>query len=197
MLYAIVRNNAVAEVVTTIPKTFRTKDGTIANFDHLTASEQASHGFYGVTDVTPAHDGRYVTESNPVYTIAGTGVELLYTLTQKDLLVYKQDVIAQVYKKAKQLLDAQAEGYSLPEIATWPTMQAEILAYNANNTVIGATMQSVISEGLHTAASLAALLTPRISLQQNILVNRATLTNAIDTAVDHAAVAAVDITVGW
>jgi hypothetical protein len=83
----------------------------------------------------------------------------------------RQTKIAEAYRLCKQKLDALSTGYAQSEIATWPMMRAEVLQYNTGGT-IGSVMQSVIALGRHTAQTLAAALTPKITYEAACLKNR-------------------------
>jgi len=196
MQYAKVVNNEVVRVGR-LPNSFETSQlGVILNFHLLSDAKLKTYGFYPIVDNTPAFDGRYVSKTTPAYTVGVDAVVLTHALKTKDILAYKQKVIAAVYTKAKTLLDLQASGYSFAEIATWPAIQADVVAYNAT-TVVGAALQAAADASAYDVAGIAALLTPRIAVQASILANRKALVEAINAAVDLQAVADVDITVGW
>jgi len=86
--------------------------------------------------------------------------------------------IDDVYRRAEQLLDAQSAGYSAVETATWPQLQSEVDAYNRTG-IIGTAMQTVLDRGRHTAATLSALLTPKITYQASVLAARDSHMSAI------------------
>ena len=175
-----------------LPRTFKLDDGsTITNFDRLTDAERIS-----LADVFPVADTlaleAWQTKSLPVYTFSATEATVTYTVADTLLADYKQQAIQKVYQAAKQEMDAQTIGYSLAEVATWPAIQADVIAYNAT-TAIGAALQQAADTSAYTVAEVAAIITPKIAVQIAALSKRATLVTSINAAVDHAAVSLI----GW
>jgi len=179
-----------------LPFNYKLNDGTTQiGFDRLTdAARIALAGVYPLVEAQTIE--AWQSKSSPTYDYTATECLVTYTLTDTPLDLYKQQKIGAVYQAAKELLDAQAEGYGLAEIATWPAISADVVAYNIDATV-GVAMQAALDTSSYDAAGLAAVLTPRINKQLSILANRAALSFAINAAADHAAVAAIDLTLGW
>jgi len=190
-MYLKVLNNAVVGSLFTLAKDYKKDDGTVVQNIHLlSTAEKIELGLYQA--VIAAHEAW---ETVPAYTINAD--HILVNYSAMPLADYKQQAISAVYSHAKNLLDAQAEGYSLAEIATWPAIQFDVIAYNANNAAIGSALQSAVDTSAYTVAELSAALTPRITMQISVIANRAALVGAINTAADHAAVKLININTGW
>lgn len=182
----------------TLPTNYVKDDGaTVFNVAMLTELEKIAIGLYPVVEALPeAFDDRYQI-ATPVFTVNADHVALNYTITDMPLADYKQQRIAEVYMHCAALIDNSARRYSAAEIAQFPGMQAEVIAYNADNNVIGPMMQTVINRGRHTAASLAEKLIPKISLQNTALQARDDHVSAITALTTHQELADYDVTVGW
>jgi len=194
--YANVVNGAVVSAFILPPNKLDTPEGLIVNFNQLSQADLAAHGYYAITDSRP-NGGAWQQRGPDLYAISGITVVVTADLTDLPILDFKQTSIKKVYEKAKQLLDIQAEGYGLAEIAAWPAIQADVVAYNLDNTTIGSALQTAAGASSYDAAGIAALITPRIAVQSDVLANRKALVEAISTALDHQAVAGIDITAGW
>ena len=142
-------------------------------------------------------DPRYQTLGSRIEVIEAGQVRVNHPVTDKNLTVYIQERIAETYQIAKTKLDEQSPGYSDVEVATWPAMQADIVAYNADSTVVGPTMQAVIDQGTNTAAGLSALLTPKINYQGAVITARNTHVGALLALTTLVDVANYDINAGW
>jgi len=190
MLYAKITNAEVTSIGK-LPKVFKTPEGSnISNFNLMSDPEVKAYGFLPVADLTPAFVAAYNTLSLPVYTIEADRVTLLYTVTQKDILEYKQEKIAAAYQAANNQLDSLVQGYSQLEVATWPMIQADVLQFGVDGSV-GSYMQAAIDTSGYDAQGLADLLLPRFAEQAAIMTTRKTVVEAIMLAADHAAVKAV------
>ena len=187
MLYAKITNAEVTSIGK-LPKIFKTNKGAnISNFNLMSDSEVKAYGFLPVVDTTPAFVAAYNTLSLPAYTIEADQVTLLYTVTQKDILEYKQEKIAAAYQAANNQLDTLVQGYSQLEVATWPMIQADVLAFETTG-VIGSYMQAAIDTSGYSAQGLADLLLPRFAEQATILAARKTAVEAIMLAGTHSEV---------
>ena len=187
MQYAKIVEGIVASVGD-LPRNLKTGTNTIINFDKLAASELKAHGYLPVTDVTVPYNKKYMSLGPPEYTTGVDSVVLIHQIVTMDLLMYKQQEIRKAYQAAKQIMDAQTAGYSQAEVATWPAIQVAVVAYNADNLAIGAALQQAADTSAYTVAELAAMLTPRITVQATAISDRATAVAAILAAVDHASV---------
>ena len=116
-----------------------------------------------------------------------TAVTVTYTVVDIPLAEYKQRKIAKAYHTAKRILDTHADGYSLAEVATWPAIQADVIAYNTSG-AIGAALQQAAYVSAYTVAEVAAIVTPKIAVQVAALSDRAAAVAAILEADDHASV---------
>lgn len=156
--------------IVSLPVSLLVEGGVIVGFDKLSHDELAEHGYYPVTDAAPVDLYRYRIIATIYTLVDGVAIEAVTTeaLTDADkaalLSTAKQQKIAEAYRQAKDFLDSYSIGYSTAEIATFPILQVEILLYNSSG-AIGTMMQSVIARGRHTAATLSALLTPKINAQ--------------------------------
>ena len=175
-----------------LPRTFKLDDGsTITNFDKLTDAERIS--LAGVFPVVEAQTlDAWQSKSLPMYAFSATEATVTYTLVGQPLADYKKQAIQKVYQASKQEMDAQTLGYSQAEVATWPAIQADVIAYNAT-TAIGAALQQAADTSAYTVAEVAAIITPKIAVQVAALTKRATLVTSINAAADHAAVSLI----GW
>lgn len=196
MLYAEILNSSIVSV-RKLPLSFTMGDGrTIINFNRLSDLELKAHGFLPVLDDTPAYDSDSVGLGAPAYTVGAASVSMTHALVPLTLEQYRQKKIALVYGTVKALLNAQAEGYSQAEIATWPALQADVVAYNLDTNVIGAALQAASDTSAYTVVQIAAILTPRIAVQVSALASRKAIVAALNAATTIPEVAAVDITTG-
>lgn len=155
----------------TLPTNYLTDDGNIIpNVALLPPEEKLIAGLWPVGEAIPTFDARYQT-IEPDYILNTDHVLLVYVVNNIPLDELKQTAIKKAYAKCAATLDAQTVGYSQVEVATFPLIQAEIVAFNAAGEV-GAMMQAIISRGRHTGETLSALLTPKIVIQQEALNNR-------------------------
>ena len=170
-----------------LPRIFKLDDGsTITNFHKLTDEERIN--LAGVFPVVEAQTlSKWQARHTPVYVFSATKATVTYTVTDMPLADYKKQEVDRVYKAANKALDALVAGYSQLEVATWPAIQADILAYDATGTV-GAAMQGAIDSSGYDAADLAALILPRIQQQADIYVDRKAQVVAIMAAATHAEV---------
>jgi len=173
-----------------LPYTYRLDDGSMqSGFDRLTDAKRISlAGVYPLVETQTIEP--WQSKSLPVYEYTATECSVTYTLTDKPLEIYKQEKIAAAYQAANNQLDSLVQGYSQLEVATWPMIQADVLAFTAS-AVIGQYMQAAIDTSGYTAQGLADLLLPRFAEQAAILATRKTTVEAIMLAADHAAVKAV------
>lgn len=179
MKHIKVSSNAVVGSPFTLAKNYTKEDGTtITNVKNLTVAEKVAIGLYPV--VEPATAAEW--ETQVVYTIGAEEVTVSHTA--EPLEVYKQKKIAALYEQKNQELDALVEGYSRLEVATWPSIQADVLAYGIDSS-IGLAMQQAIDTSGYDAAGLAALLLPRIQAQATILAERKAEATAIMAASTH------------
>ena len=171
-----------------LPRTFKLDDGsTVTNFDRLTDAERISlAGVFPVADTLVL--GVWQTKSLPVYTFSATEATVTYTVADTLLTDYKQQAIAKVYAAAKALLDAQAEGYSAVEVADWPAIQADVAAYNLDNTNIGVAMQAAADSSAYDIAGLSAMITPLIAYKAEVQADRKAKVVAIMAAATHSEV---------
>lgn len=155
----------------TLPTNYQAGDETITNrISDCPLAIKLSLGLYPVIEVLPTFDSGYQV-CTPVYAVHTDYVELAYTVTDQPIDILKQTGIAKAYEVCVSTLNAESAGYSMAEIATFPAMQSEIKQYNFDG-VIGSLMQEVINRGRHTASTLSALLTPKISTQEQALLVR-------------------------
>jgi hypothetical protein len=169
--YIKVANGATVGVPFTLPMNYQADDGSITNnIADCPLAVKLALGLYPVIETLPVFDARYQS-CTPVYAVHADYVGLSYSVADRPLEVLKQEAIAEVYRHCAEVLDAQSVGYSVVEIATFPLMSAEIVEFNASGSV-GNMMQAVISRGRHTAESLSALLSPKISAQNAALQQR-------------------------
>lgn len=184
------------KIFNTLPKSYRLADGrVITGFDKLTDSERIAlasiYPIVGEPILLP-----WQSKENPVYSFTATGATVSYTVTDLSLEAYKQQRVSEVYTACKTILDSNSDWYAQVEIAQFPALQAEVTQYNVDGTV-GSSMQTVISRGRHTAATLSLLLTPKIAIQNAALAARDTHVAAILALTTHQAVADYDITTNW
>ena len=162
----------------TLPKNLKLADGsTIANAPSLSDADLVALGVYKVIE-TP----RQAWEVLDTYTTAG-GVATEVNATTP-LEEYKVRKISALYADKNRQLDALVAGYSQLEIATWPAIQADVLAYGSGG-VVGIAMQAAIDTSGYDAQSLEALLLPRIQAQATILAERKAEATAIMAAATH------------
>jgi hypothetical protein len=193
-----VADGQVVGVPFTLPENYRLDNGdVVANVALLSAAEKRAIGLYAVVESVPAGFNPDYQMAAPVYVVGENTVAIEYIVTDMPLAQLQQARIGAVYAHAKSLLDAASAGYSAAEIATFPMLQAEVLHYNASNVTIGPMMQAVIDRGRHTAATLAALLTPKINMQAAVLSARDAHVEAIMSLSSPAAVANYAVTDGW
>ena len=176
--YIKVANGATIDVPFTLPTNYQADDGSITtNIADCPLAVKLALGLYPVIETLPIFDARYQTCA-PVFTIYADYVKLTYSVSDISLENLKQKALTEIYDKCKELLDSQSIGYSTVEIATFPLMASEITIFNSTGN-IGSLMQTVISRGRHTAESLSALLSPKITAQELALQQRDTRSLAI------------------
>jgi len=206
-MYVQVKNAAVISGPSQLPNTIALGDGSVlTNPASLQPSELRELGWYAVTDESLPVDKRYYAEVSSSYTVRPLDVQLVVVYALIDLQAYARKQVASAYQRTKELLDAQAEGYSQAEIAMWPAIQADVIAYSLDESV-GPSLQASVDTSAYTVAELAAMLAPRIALQIAVLANRKAMVEAItlaastDTTIDaaaaHKAVAAINLNTGW
>lgn len=179
MLYAIVIDG-VYQGTANAPRTLVTKEGvTIFGFDMLFVDEKIAHGYYPFLDLTPPFDPETHQVLSERADVLSDRVELTKRVAAIDIDVLIKRKIMDIYEKARELIDALSIGYSAAEIAQFPLMQA------------------VINRGRHTAASLSALLTPKINMQNATLESRDNHVAAIMALTTHQEVADYDVMIGW
>ena len=115
----------------------------------------------------------------PHYSVNEGSVTVIYTIMDKDINGLKTEKISQIYEAVAGKLNSLTQGYSSAEIATWPLLQADIVKFNVDAT-IGSYMAQVIAQGVHSAAGLSAILTPKITLQNTLLTARGKLVNEVN-----------------
>lgn len=187
MQYAKVENGQFA-FETSIQGTLKLAGGAvIANFNKLSEAEKITYGYYPLEDQTPVFDARFNTAVLPTYTVLAAKVTVAYAVVESPLETYKQQEIAKAYAAANSQLDQLVEGYSQLEVATWPAIQADVLAYGTSG-LVGAHMQRAIDSSGYDAEGLEALLLPRIQQQATILARRKADAEAIMAALTHAEV---------
>lgn len=92
-------------------------------------------------------------------------------------------LVDQVWSTASRLLDAQAAGYSIVEVAQWPFLVTEVTAYLSSG-VVGPYMQAVVDRGRHTAETLATMLLPKMQYQRAVFAARDAHLTAIEACQD-------------
>lgn len=161
-------NGGVVSNPFTLPLNYICENGeTALSVELLSLAEKLAIGLYPVVEAAPTFDARYQT-LNPVYTVLSESVTLSYTVQDTPLADLRQKAIKLSYRQCKDTLDKHSEGYSPVEIATFPVIQSELMKYNVTGEV-GGVMAAIIARGWHTAATLSALLTPKITIEQNAL----------------------------
>ena len=182
MLHIKVSNNAVEGLPFTLAKNYVTPEGvTITNAASLTAVEKVAIGLYPYIAVAHA-------AWETVVSYAVNAGDVTATFTAMPLAEYKKQVIKDTYAAAKALLDAQAEGYSAVEIADWPAIQADVAAYNLDNTNIGVAMQAAADSSAYDIAGLSAMITPLIAYKAEVQADRKAKVVAIMAAATHSEV---------
>ena len=182
MMHIKVSNNTVEGLPFTLARNYVTPEGvTITNIQSLTAVEKVAIGLYPYVAVAHA-----AWETVVAYAINAENVTA--THTAMPLADYKQQVIKGTYAAAKALLDAQAEGYSTVEIADWPAIQADVAAYNLDNTNVGVAMQVAADSSAYDVAGLAAMITPLIAYKVAVQADRKAQVVAIMAAATHSEV---------
>lgn len=197
-IYAKVESGIVTEFPVALPKSIKQDNGQwLCNFDNADKATSANLGYYELIEVKPTFNDAFEYLGDPVLTVGIDDVTATYPVITKSLDDYKKEAMTSVYAKAKQLMDEQSEGYSQAEIATWPQIQQDVMAYNADNAVIGVALQNAVNHSAYTAAELSTILTPRIASQNHIMDRRAQLVSLIRSATDHLSISALDIDSGW
>jgi len=190
-MYIKVENNQVISGPTTVPSTLTLTDGSvITNAGSLSEVELIEQGYYPLVDISLVVELAYHTFVSRDYMIEADRVTMQNNHVMLGLDEYKARKVAQAYASANNQLDTLVEGYSQLEVATWPMIQADVLAYTAT-AVVGSYMQAAIDTSGYTAQGLADLLLPRFAEQAAIMATRKTAVEAIMLAADHAAVKAV------
>lgn len=183
-LYIKVSNGAVVGQPFTLPTDYRHDNGDLtANVGLLSAAELRALGLYPVSE-TPGEAWETVAS----YTVGSESVAL--TWAAMPLADYKNARLFEAYARCKTEIDAASAWYSVAEIAEFPALQDEIIAYQANSAVVGPIMAAIIARGRHTAASLAATLLPKMTTQAEWLAWRDAHVAAILALTTHEAVAA-------
>lgn len=160
-------------------------------------SSDFDNGEYRIMPVVEASvDLRFNTIESTNYTRNSNDVTEIHTVVETSLATYKQQRIAEVYRKAAFLLNQSTEGRSSVEIAAWPLLKADIVQYNIDASV-GSAMTEAIATSSYDAAALVAYLTPKIAQESAILLNRKTHTEAILLLETHINVADYDTETGW
>jgi hypothetical protein len=155
----------------TLPENYITDTGEVVmNVRLLTFPEKRRYGLYPVTQYVTAYNEE-IQQSTPLYTIRKTSVELRYEITNISLDDLRSRAATAIYGRCAATLNAQAVGYSVVEIASFPIIQAEIRRYKLTGN-LGPAMQAVIQRGRHTAETLCALLEPKIRIQEWALATR-------------------------
>ena len=191
-MYIKVSNNLVTSGSFALPKKYKLPDGsTTSGLKNFTAAGLRAIGIYPLVDNSPAPAAWELFDS-AAYSVGADVVTLTNSYSVIPLADYKQQAIQKVYQQSKQVMDAQTVGYSQAEIATWPAIQADVIAYNAT-TAIGAALQQAADTSAYSVAEVSAIITPKIAVQIAALSKRATLVTSINAAVDHAAVSLI----GW
>jgi len=185
--FAKVESDIVVETFIQLPRNLVTPEGVISNFNKLT--DVAAYGYYLIVDQRQVPEA-WQERVNVVNSVVGNTVEVTCDLADTPLEGYKAQKITKAYANANNQLDSLVEGYSQLEVATWPMIQADVLAFTAT-AVIGSYMQAAIDTSGYSAQGLADLLLPRFAEQAVILATRKTAVEAIMLAADHAAVKAV------
>jgi len=190
-MYIKVENNQVTGGPTTVPNTLTLADGSvITNAGSLSEAELIEQGYYPLVDISLVVELAYHTFVSRDYVIEADRVTMQNNHVMLGLDEYKARKIAAAYQAANNQLDSLVQGYSQLEVATWPMIQADVLAYTAT-AVVGSYMQAAIDTSGYTAQGLADLLLPRFAEQAAIMATRKTAVEAIMLAADHAAVKAV------
>lgn len=123
-------------------------------------------------DNTPAYDSRFQVLGDAVVSVAGDSVTAIRPVSHVPVAQYVQQRVDEVVNRAIALLNDQAAGYSQIQIAAWPQIQADVIAYNADNANIGPAMQNAMIESSLDAAALAGLITPKINFKNAVFTNR-------------------------
>jgi hypothetical protein len=113
----------------------------------------------------------------------------------------KSDCVARVNAIAKQQFDKAIAGYSSAEVAGWPILRAEAIAYNADASAsVPAITQEAQERGV-TVAELVAKVTANAAtfdtLRATIAGTSGRHRDAIANAADFAELLAYDFTAGW
>jgi len=190
-MYIFVENGVVVGNPTSVPRNLEKADGSVVtNAGGLSQSELIALGYYPLVDISEVLDLAYHTFVEKVYVVESERVTVSNTHALVPLEIYKQQKVAMAYQDINSQLDQLTQGYSQLEVATWPMIQADVLAFTAS-AVIGSYMQAAIDTSGYTAQGLADLLLPRFAEQAAIMATRKTAVEAIMLAADHAAVKAV------
>ncbi len=197
-IYAKVDAGAVTEFPANLPKSIKMADSRwLCNFDKVDKATAASQGYYEVIEDKPVINEAFEELGDPVFVVGSNEVTATYPALTKPLEDYRKEVLTAVYSRAKEIMDGLSAGYSQAEIATWPQIQQDVMAYNADNAVIGVALQNAVNHSAYTAAELSTILTPRIASQNHIMDRRAQLVSLIRSATDHLSISALDIDSGW
>jgi hypothetical protein len=184
------------KIFSSLPAIYKKPEGgTVSGFNRLGNTDLIERfGVYPVAgEPTLAW---WQTKSDPQYTFTETEAQVSYTLTDMPFSDRQDTLINQVYSQARSLIESQEQGYAQSEIATWPMMRAEVKQYNIDATV-GPNMQLVVDEGTYDAASLAAMLTPKVNFYDAVIAERNNKVQAIKDAEDQPDLDLIDIAAGW
>lgn len=185
MNYAYVKGNTIIPIE--LPTTYLLQDNReIIGFNNLPISELNNYGYYELIDNTLSFNDKLTYKSNPLYTFDSINnkVIVVYQLTDYTLSELKTKAIQLAYQKCADTLSKLTTGYSIPEIAKFPLLQEEILAYITDNNVIGPKMTEIINFGLYNASTLKDLLYPKIVAEQIAYQERSNKVIAINNAVN-------------
>lgn len=198
MQYAKIENNRIIPNIS-LPYSLLLSDGSLlCGFNCLSLEELKTYNYYELVNVTPSYDDRLSYLGEATYTIINdinniaTHIQEEYEIINYSITELKSKAITSTYQKCLSFLDKQSEGYSAVEISSFPIIQAEIVKYNLDGT-IGDSMQHIINRGRHTASTLSSLLTPKILMQEEALLQRDNTINLIYNATTPEEVIAIDI----
>lgn len=169
--------------------------GTVANIDRMSNEDLIERlGIYPVIGEPELQ--WWQSKSDPQYTFTETEAVISYTVADMPFNERQNSLMGQVYAQARSLIASQEQGYAQSEIATWPMMRAEVMQYNVDATV-GPYMQLVVDESTYDAASLAAMLTPKVTFYDDVIAERNNKVQAIKDAEDQPDLDLIDIAAGW
>ncbi len=184
------------KVIRSLPSIYKKPTGgTVSGFNKLNDADLIKRfGIYPVTG-EPALEW-WQSKSDPEYTFTDTEAQVSYTITDMPFSERQDSLVGQVYAQSRTLIASQEQGYAQSEIATWPMIRDEVKQYNIDATV-GPYMQLVVDEGTYNAASLASMLTPKITFYDDVIAERNNKVQAIKDAEDQPDLDLIDIAAGW